>query len=377
MSKTKNMPYKNMAYYKALHGISEKYSPFKVDEGKASLFAGRKKLPGGQNEYTTPTYEFKGNVSKNLLSGGSFRGGYGREYNLQATGNVSAFKPTFGQTNTFRKSRDFAMGNHPHASNRQAGLGLFTDKERADFNRLKNVSEIPANQKISAGLDFKIKTTSNVGGSGFNKYSFGAGGTLKRTGAHRKGKDAGFQDITKTSDATSQYQMPDGTTYRTPSFSNTIGRGDTEYFTNYTAGTIGGSGGGLSGTTSSGQSIFFGGTGKATQAHKDLFAQYGETEKRENMGYKTYKLKQAKTKFKPYVQGSFETGFRPYRGATNYSLKLGAGTKYAPNAGFNIEAKAEGSRYSKFPGLYGSVGYGTNTGTGVTIGYKFGKNKKR
>ena len=134
MSKSKNMPYKNMAYYKALHGISEKYSPFKVDEGKVSLFAGRKKLPGGKNEYTTPTYEFKGNVSKNLLSGASFRKGYGREYDLQATGSVSAFKPTFGQTSTFTKSRDFAMGNAPEAFNRPAGLGLFTDKERSDIN---------------------------------------------------------------------------------------------------------------------------------------------------------------------------------------------------------------------------------------------------
>ena len=376
MSKTKNMPYKNMAYYKALHGISEKYSPFKVDEGKVSLFAGRKKLPGGKNEYTTPTYEFKGNVSKNLLSGTSFRGGYGREYDLQATGSASAFKPTFGQTSTFTKSRDFAMGNAPEAFNRPAGLGLFTDKERSDFNKLKNVSEIPTNQKISAGLDFKVKTTSP--GSGFNKYSFGAGGTLKRTGAYRKGKDAGVQNIRRTYDATSTYQMPGGGTYNTPSFSNTIGRGDTEYFTGATATTMGGSsGGGISGTTASGQNIFFGGSGKATQAHRDLFTQYGKTEERTNMGLKTYKLKEAKTKFKPYVQGSFETGFRPYRGATNYSLKLGAGTKYAPNAGFNIEAKAEGSRYSKFPGLYGSVGYGTKTGTGVTLGYKFGKNRKR
>ena len=366
---------KNMAYYKAKHGVSEQNSPFSL------LDAYAKKTPVDANiEIATKSgrpftnyadqgissgnlgsYEFKSNISKDLLN----RGNRGSENKLSLTGGLDIFRPNISQSSNFQKSKQFASTN--------IGKVLMTDKERESYADLasKNISERPHETKLSAGLDFS-KSWNKRGSE--TKINLGGGGTLIHTGKHMKGKDAGVYDIHRKFDADITFNRGTDNEYTTKAFSNTYGRGDTEHFYGGTASSIGVMTGGVLGTTASGENIFTGGTGEVGQDYKDLVDRYGLSEQKTNYNIKTYKEKQKSTKIKPYLSLGASRTIKPYRGTTTWNLSAGYGTKYAPTSGLHGKVTVEGNRYSRVPGLYGGI-EASKRGLGFNIGYKFGKNK--
>lgn len=287
----------------------------------------------------------------------SYRGKHGSQA-LSLISGGEFFKPAHYKGLEYETSKSFITEAGDY--NTSNAHRLFTQDEKDVFK--SDLTTRPSTSKIFAGLDFsktigdrQAKTTFNIGG----------GGALTTTGTHLKGSDSGLTSIRRLFDATSHFNTGDQSAYST-----TIERGGTELFTGSTWSNVGAHSGGTVGYTSSGEGIFFGGTGETTQSYYDLVEKYGISEDRSNMGIKTYKEQEKSTSFKPYLSGGVtrEFGLDKYWSGI---LKASYGTKHAPSSGFSASIGLKGGKYSRAPGLSFEIG-GSKRGGHLGISYLFG-----
>lgn len=293
-----------------------------------------------------------------LYSNTNKRGRKNKTTNLSATGDVELFNPRHKQGDNFNFSKSYATGLGTSGSTNIQNL--FTQEEKDAFS--SDLTTRPKESKINLGLEGsyslgnrRSKTT----------LSGGVGGSIHTTGSHLKGSDAGISKIHRKFDATSGFNTGDQDSY-----SNTYGRGNTEIFSGGTANNFGGSSqGGVWGQTSSGDNVFFGGSGTAGSDYFDKVDQYGKSESKENTGIKTYKKQKKSTSFKPYANVSLT---REWGGMKDYTgkAKVGFGTKHSTNSGFSGSIGIKNRR----KGWGVEVG-GSKRGGYLGLNYQIGRKK--
>lgn len=278
---------------------------------------------------------------------------------LSLTGGGEFQKNRQYQGEEFEHSKDFITGGGTHSNlNIQS---LFSQSEKDVFS--SGLTTRPSTSKVNLGLDFS-KTLANRMSS--TTFSVGAGGSLSTTGAHLKSEDAGVDKVIRRFNATSHFNTGDQDAY-----SNTYSRGDTEIFYGGTASNFGNSPGGTTGYTSSGEGIFFGGTGIAGQDYFDKVDKYGKSEDRESANINTYTKQDKTTSFKPYLNLKMNREWDYGSSNVKGTLSAGYGTKHSPNSGFSGSIGLKTTKYSTMPNFSFEIG-GSKKGAHLGISYLFG-----
>ena len=350
--------------------LDRKYSPFKqikLFEGKSGAITPSLDLSIKSANMPETTEFGEGglgsatfSVTGKLPITSSYQGRHGSQA-LSLISGGELFKPRHYKGPEYETSKSYITGGGTYGTSNVSQL--FTQSEKDVFK--SDLTTRPTTSKLFAGLDFSKTIGSRRAKT---KFSASGGGALTTTAAHLKSEDAGVFGIRRLFDATSHFQGQNAGDQ--PAYSTTVGRGDTELFTGSTWSNVGASPGGTIGYTSSGQGIFFGGTGETTQSYYDLVEKYGISETKTDLGLKTYKEKEKSTSFKPYLSGGItrEWGLRnPWSGI----LKASYGTKHAPSSGFSASIGLKGRKYSRTPGLSFEIG-GSKRGTHLGISYMFG-----
>jgi len=301
------------------------------------------------------------NVDAKLPIFSTYQGRHGSSA-ISLTSNFEKFMPRYHQGREFDFSKSYATaGGVSGSTNIQS---LFSQSEKDMFS--SDLTTRPGTSKISAGLDFS-KTIGNRRSS--TTFSAGAGGALTTTGAHLKSEDAGIDKVIRRFNATSHFNTGDQDAY-----SNTYSRGDTEVFYGGTASNFGNSPGGVTGYTPSGEGVFFGGTGTATQDYFDLVDKYGKSEDRESTNINVYTKQDKKTTFKPYLNLKLNREWDYGNSNVKGLFKASYGTKHSPSSGFSGSIGFKTTKYSTIPNFSFEIG-GSKKGAHLGINYLFGGKK--
>ena len=276
----------------------------------------------GSTTKTGVTYGLKGKVG--LLGSDKF--------NLSGKGGVTHYTGNQSQSEAFQGASNFARGY---------GKELFTDAEKSMYSSTKTMN--PSKTNVFGGLNLSLGTDKYRGFH--SKFDIGGGVNLQRTASHLTEKgSAGVSEVHTT------WDMPSGGTVR----HRDIRRGGTA---------VHGSPGwhlGEAHTPSQVGDVSQTGAKATSQDVKDV-------------GIKTYKIKGATTKVKPYLNlaASHSFPFSSSHKSAIGTLSAGYGTKYSPDAGFKGQFGIQKGNVG------GSVGYQQGKGWMAGLSLNIGNRKKR